>query len=76
MTRVITVEKRWSSEVHEIAQGFDQEAAIVYLARYCVHKALMEEQGNLRQWLDSNLCKWGSYFAQFVKGDTASFSLP
>jgi hypothetical protein len=41
MTRVITVEKKWSSEVHQIAQGFDQEAAIVYLARYCVHKALI-----------------------------------
>jgi protein transport protein SEC23 len=76
ITRVTTVERTWSSQVHEIAQGFNSEAAIVYLARYCVHKALIEEQQNLRQWLDSSLCKWASYFAQFVKNDLHSFSLP
>ena len=41
VTRISTVQRNWSSEVHEIVQGFDQEAAIVYLARYCVHKSLM-----------------------------------
>ena len=41
VTRVTTVQRQWSSLVHEIAEGFDYEAAIVYLARYCVHKALM-----------------------------------
>lgn len=76
VTRITTAQRNWSSEVHEIVQGFDQEAAIVYLARYCVHKALMEEQKNLRQWLDSNLCKWAAYFAQYIKGDRSSFTLP
>jgi protein transport protein SEC23 len=76
ITRVTTVERWWSSNVHEIVEGFDFEAAIVYLARYCVHKALIEEQQNLRQWLDSSLCKWASYFAQFMKNDPRSFSLP
>lgn len=76
VTRITTVQKQWSSQVHEIVQGFDQEAAIVYLARYSVHKALIEEQKNLRQWLDSCLCKWASNFASFIKGDVTSFSLP
>ena len=60
----------------EIATGFDQEAAIMYLSRFCVHKALMEEQKNIRQWLDTGLCKWASYFAQYVRNDITSFSLP
>lgn len=75
-TRVITTQRKWSSAVHEIAAGFDQEAAIVYLAKYCVHKSLMEEQKNIRQWLDTCLCKWASYFSNYVKGDMNSFSLP
>jgi len=30
---------------------------------------------NIRNWLDTNLCKWGSYFANYVKNDQFSFSL-
>lgn len=48
----------------------------MYLSRFCVHKALMEEQKNIRQWLDTGLCKWASYFAQYVRNDITSFSLP
>ena len=36
----------------------------------------MEEQQNVRQWLDTNLCKWASYFGNYVKNDQTSFSLP
>ena len=36
----------------------------------------MEEQQNIRQWLDTNLCKWASYFGNYVKNDQTSFSLP
>lgn len=59
----------------KIVEGFDKEAAIVFLARLCVHKSLMEEQQNIRQWLDTSLCKWASYFGNYVKGDIHSFSL-
>lgn len=76
VTRVLTTQKQWSSMVPKIAEGFDQDAAIVFLARLCVHRALMEEQQNLRQWLDTSLCKWASYFGNYVKNDQMSFSLP
>ena len=73
--RMVTVQKNWSSMVPKIAEGFDQEAAIVFLARLCVHRALIEEQVNIRQWLDTSLIKWASYFANYVKNDRMSFSL-
>ena len=76
MTRVTTVRKLWGDGIEQIAYGFDKEAAIVYLARMCMHKALVEEQKNLRQWLDSNLCRWAACFAKFIQNDQASFSLP
>ena len=75
-TKITTVQKPWSSVVPKIAESFDQDAAIVFLARLCVHRALMEEQQNVRQWLDTNLCKWASYFGNYVKNDQTSFSLP
>lgn len=74
-TRITTVQKEWSSIVPKISEGFDQDAAIISLARLCVHKSLMEEQTNVRQWLDTNLCKWASYFANYVKNDVYSFAL-
>ena len=60
----------------KITEGFDAEAAAVFLARLCVHKSLIGEQQNLRQWLDTSLCKLSSYYGNFLKGDMMSFSLP
>ena len=40
VTRVTTCQKEWSTNIEQIVQGFDEEAAAVYLARHCVNKML------------------------------------
>ena len=42
----------------------------------CINKSLVEEQTNIRQWLDQSLCKWAQYYANFIKNDQSSFCLP
>jgi hypothetical protein len=42
VTRITTVERQWSDRIEAIADGFDEEAAAVYLARMCINKALFE----------------------------------
>jgi len=42
ITRITTLQRQWSDRVDAIAEGFDEEAAAVYLARMCVNKALYE----------------------------------
>lgn len=64
-----TVERQWSDRLEAIAEGFDEAAAAVYLARMCVNKVLFEEQKNIRQWLDQSLCKWAQFYSNFIKND-------
>lgn len=71
-----TVRKEWSSQPQRIIEGFDEEAAAVYLARMCVNKMLFEEQKHIRQWLDQTLVKWAQNYANYIKNDESSFSLP
>jgi hypothetical protein len=42
----------------------------------CVNKMLYEEQKNIRQWLDQILVKWAQNYANYIKNDETSFSLP
>ena len=46
------------------------------LGRMCVNKMLYEEQKNIRPWVDQVLVKWAQNFANFIKNDENSFSLP
>ena len=71
-----TVRRAFSSQVQEIVEGFDEEAAAVFLARQCVNKMLYEEQKHIRQWLDQVLVKWSQTYANFIKNDESSFNLP
>jgi protein transport protein SEC23 len=66
----------WDTNVSIIADNFDQEAAIVALARWYLHKVAFEPKSNLRQWLDKLTIRWASFFATYIKGDIESFILP
>jgi protein transport protein SEC23 len=41
-----------------------------------INKMLYEEQKNIRQWLDQLLVKWAQNYANYIKNDESSFSLP
>ena len=69
MTRVTTVKKEWSNNNQTIIAGFDEEAAIVYLARNCVNKMLYEEQKNIKHLVDRTLIRWAQLFANYAKND-------
>jgi protein transport protein SEC23 len=76
ITRVTTVQREWSSINQQIIEGFDEEAAAVYLGRHCVNKMLYEEQKNIKHIVDRTLIKWAQLYANYAKGDESSFSLP
>ncbi len=76
VVRVTTVRREWSSRVHEIADQFDNEAAIVLLAKLCVNKVLFEEQSSIRKWLDTTICRWSKYFSSYITNEETSYKLP
>ena len=68
-TRVVTVKKLWDTNMGIIADNFDQEAAIILIAKLYLFKLENEFKRNLRTWLDKLLIKWASTFASYIKGD-------
>ena len=46
------------------------------LARLHIHKVLYEEKINTKLWIDKILVQWASCFANYIKGDERSFTLP
>jgi len=75
--RVTTLSHTWAdtSQLAEIARGFDQEAAAVLMARIASHKTLTEEAFDILRWIDRMLIRLVSKFADFRKDDAASFRL-
>ena len=75
--RVTTVLKNLTAteDLREIAQGFDQEAAAVLVARQAIHKTLSEEPMDAVRWLDRILIKVTKRFADFKAEDPKSFKL-
>jgi len=75
--RVTTVGRSWTDGTQKelIAQGFDQEAAAVLIARMAVNKAENEEAFDVLRWLDRMLIRLVSKFADYRKDDVSSFSL-
>jgi protein transport protein SEC23 len=57
--RVTTISRRWanSANVHDIARGFDQEAAAVVLARYITWKMEAEDDFDATRWIDRSLIR-------------------
>ena len=75
--RVTTLAHNWAdtTQLAEIARGFDQEAAAVLMARIAAHKTLTEEAFDILRWIDRMLIRLVSKFADFRKDDPASFRL-
>nr|PVC52144.1 protein transport protein [Theileria orientalis] len=59
----------------DLANGFDQEAATVLMARYALFKISTEDPLNVLRWLDKKLINLVSKFADFQKNDVNSFRL-
>merc|ERR1719253_2366252 len=59
----------------DIAQGFDQEAAAVLMARYGVFKTENEDPLEVLKWIDKTLIKLVSKFADYRKDQPDTFQL-
>jgi protein transport protein SEC23 len=74
--RVTTVSNRFTdANMTDIASGFDQEAAVVLMARYAVFKTENEDPLDVLRWVDRMLIRLMSKFADFRKDDPSSFTL-
>ena len=72
-----TLAHTWAdtSQLAEIARGFDQEAAAVLMARIASHKTLTEESFDILRWIDRMLIRLVAKFADYRKDDPSSFRL-
>ena len=76
--RVTTVGGAWQSDpnnVQVIGRSFDQEAAVVLMARAAVHRADTEETSDILRWLDRSLIRLCAKFAEYRPNDPSSFTL-
>ncbi|KAJ8755955.1 hypothetical protein K2173_024500 [Erythroxylum novogranatense] len=76
--RVTTLSRRWVTgpgSIQDLIAGFDQEAAVVAIARLVSFRMEIEAEFDPIRWLDKaliNLCSW---FGDYQKDSPASFSL-
>jgi len=74
--RVTTVSHRYTdSNMQDIVMGFDQEAAAVLTARYAVFRCESEEPLDVLRWVDRQLIRLISKFADYRPDNPASFHL-
>lgn len=74
--RVTTVSARYTdSNMTDIVQGFDQEAAAVLMARYAVWKCENEDPLDVLRWVDRMLIRLVAKFGDYRKDDASSFNL-
>jgi protein transport protein SEC23 len=62
--------------VKETDCGFDQEAAILGLARLASNKFREKPNSEVIKWLDRSLVRFAKQFGSYKKGAPESFSLP
>ncbi len=80
--RITTVSKRFIHDISTIqktaqmGESFDQDAAIVLIARLSVIKGLIEDHKDILRWLDKSLIRLITKFAKYSKDDINSFKLP
>ena len=60
---------------YEVAQGFDQEAATVLLAKIAINMGNKEERIEVLRWIDKSLIHLTSRFGEYTKDDPNSFKL-
>lgn len=75
--RVTTITRRWveGSNLGDLIQGFDQEAAAVLMGRVVSYKMETEEDFDATRWLDRALIRLCSRFGDYRKDDPDSFQL-
>lgn len=75
--RVTTITRRWidGSNLADLIQGFDQEAAAVLMGRLASYKMETEEDFDATRWLDRSLIRMSSRFGDYRKDDPDSFQL-
>jgi protein transport protein SEC23 len=76
--RVTTLGGPWQpdpSDLLPIAQGFDQEAAAVLMARLAVYRSQTQELTDILRWLDRSLIRLTAKFADYRKDDPSSLRL-
>jgi len=75
--RVTTVPHRISDTTNlaDLAQAFDQEAAAVLMGRIAVFKADSEHLFDVLRWLDRHLIRLVAKFAEFTPNDPSSLRL-
>lgn len=79
--RIITVKKNYITDISlpaksiQMGEGFDQDAAIVMMARFSIIKGQQEDSREILRWLDKSLIRIISKFARYNKDDINSFKL-
>ena len=77
--RVTTFRRKYSLDLqnnkYEVAQGFDQEAAVVLLTKMAIWKSDTEERIDVLRWVDKSLINLMQRFAEYTKDVPASFRL-
>lgn len=77
--RVTTIRRKLSNNLqnnkYEVAQGFDQEAATVLLAKIAINMGDKEERIEVLRWIDKSLIHLTSRFGEYNKDDPNSFKL-
>ena len=77
--RVTTIRRKFSPDLqnnkYEVAQGFDQEAAVVLLTKMAIWKSDTEERIDVLRWVDKSLINLMQRFAEYTKDVPASFRL-
>ncbi|CAN8283813.1 unnamed protein product [Cochlearia groenlandica] len=76
--RATTLSRRWvmgTESLQEWTNGFDQEAAVVVMARLISFKMETQTEFNPQRWVDKALINLCSRFGDYKKGDPSSFSL-
>lgn len=72
----IRLEYLRDNQVVEMGKRFDEEAAVVMLARMAAKKAEVEDVIEVKKWVDRILLKFAVKFASFSRNDKGSFRLP
>ena len=77
--RVTTIKRKYSPDLennkYEVAQGFDQEAAVVLLTKIAIWKSNIEDRIDVLRWVDKSLINLMQRFAEYKKDFPTTFKL-
>ncbi|MCQ2819938.1 MAG: Sec23/Sec24 zinc finger-containing protein [archaeon] len=77
--RVTTIRRKlipdFENGKYEIGQSFDQEAALVLIAKLAINRMNREDRMDVLRWVDKTLILVANKFGQYTPEDTKSFKL-